>query len=100
MGKKAKIEEKPLSQSHRDIIGCPVRIEIPLTSLVEARNHIRTIMQALQEADFILTHQIQNPPAPPLRGKLLDHHALMGVKSIIRSAQMTLPTRKRRVKDD
>lgn len=95
MGKKAKIEEQPLAQSHLDLIGCAVRIEVELSGALTARNHIRKIMTVLEQADFMLSHFIENPPAPPLKGKMLEHHVLMAVKSLIRSAQKMMPTRKR-----
>jgi len=95
MGKRAKIEEAQLPQSQLDLIGCAVRIEVELTSAITARDHIRKIMTVLEQADFMLSHFIENPPTPPLKGKMLEHHVLMAVKSLIRSAQRMMPTRKR-----
>lgn len=96
--KRIKHEDTQLSDREQEIVGKPVRIEIPFASLVQTREYIRIVRAALDQADFLITHQLQNPPTPPMKGKLLDRHVLAAVKSVIRSATYQMPTRQGRAR--
>lgn len=97
------MEESPWGKSadgkvseefHRQLVGGPVRVEIPVDTPMQMREVIRHLKTVLDQADLILTEHIQNPPPVTGSERYLDWMVISRAKSVIRSFQRALPTRK------
>jgi hypothetical protein len=81
------MEEAEMSAFYKAIVGRPVRVEIFLDTIMDARDRIRALRDACDRADAILSDHIQNPKPIHGRDKVLDWMVLSQVKSLFTSVR-------------
>lgn len=87
------MEEAEMCAFHKALIGKPVRVEIKLESIIEARNTALALRDACDRAIMVLTDHIQNPK--PIHGKerVVDWMVLSQVKSIFTAVRRLASSR-------
>lgn len=87
------MEEAEMTAFHHALVGKPVRVEIKLESIMEARNLIIALRDACDRAIMVLTDHIQNPKPIHGREKIVDWMILSQVKSIFTAVRRLASSR-------